>query len=109
MFNTIKCIFSSTSQAKNNLKSPPVKDHWLDRAIQVYNFHCNQLKDEKNWTIKKTADALNRSIGSVSQDILLANWSKTHDKQLRRFGSMKDALKFVHKNQHEHRIREIES
>jgi len=89
------------------MKSPPIKSHWLDRAIQVYNFHVNQLKEESGWTIKKTADALNRSVGSVSQDILLANWSRTHDKQLRRYNSMKDALSFVKAREREFKVREI--
>ena len=89
------------------MKAPPVKSHWLDRAIQVYNFHTSQLKDESNWTLEKTAGALNRSLGSVSQDILLAKWSKTHDKQLRRFSSMKDALSFVQSKQREMRLESI--
>lgn len=86
----------------------PSKDHWLDRAIKVYNFHVFQCKHEKCWTILKTAEALNRSIGSVSQDITLASWSKTHDKQLRRFKSMRMALDYV-KNKEKERLKEIES
>lgn len=74
---------------------PLVKHHWLDRAIEIHKFHIHQIKDEPNWTIEKTAKALNRSIGSVAQDLLLASWSKTHDKQLRRCSSMRDALAFV--------------
>lgn len=85
----------------------PVKHHWLDRAVQVYNFHVHQQKTESKWTISKTADALNRSIGSVSQDILIANWCKTHEKQLRRLKSMRMALDYI-KAKEKERMKEIE-
>jgi hypothetical protein len=90
------------------MKQPPVKEDWLDRAIAVYNFHIQQLKDESKWTIEKTAKALNRSIGSVSQDLLIASWVRTHEKQLRRLNSMREALVFVRSRKHEMRIMEIE-
>lgn len=85
----------------------PVKHHWLDRAIAVYNFHVHQCKSEPKWTIVKTASALNRSVGSVSQDITIASWSKTHDKQLRRFKSMAMALNYI-KNKEKEKMKEIE-
>jgi hypothetical protein len=85
----------------------PIKNHWLDRAIQVYNFHIHQCKAEPKWTIAKTAEALNRSIGSVSQDIALANWAKTHEKQLRRLKSMRMALDYI-KTKEKEKMKEIE-
>jgi hypothetical protein len=86
---------------------PPVKLNWLDRAIQTHNFHVLQMKDEIGWTVAKTATALNRSFGSVAQDLLLASWSKTHEKQLRKFSSMKDALEFVREKQREMKLEEL--
>jgi len=86
------------------MKSLPVKFHFLDRAIEIRRFHIEQCKEESNWTIEKTAKALNRSIGSVSQDLLLASWVKTHEKQLRRCSSMRDALAFVKDKQKEMRF-----
>lgn len=86
------------------MNTAPIKSHWLDRAIQVYKFHCNQCKDEAGWTIEKSAKALNRSVGSVSQDLLLATWSRTHEKQLKRFRSMKDALAFVRSKERDIRL-----
>lgn len=85
----------------------PVKKHWLDCAIEIANFHVRMLKDESGWTIEKTATALNRSTGSVSQYILLASWSVTHEKQLRRYRSMSDALSFVRGRMRENKMREI--
>ena len=89
------------------MKQPPKKQHWLDRAIDVHNFHIGQCKVEPYWVISDTAKSLNRSIGSVSQDITLASWAKTHEKQLRKFSSMKDALAWVKDKHREMRFQEI--
>jgi len=86
------------------MRNGPVKSHFLDRAIEIRRFHVEQCKEESNWTIDKTAKALNRSTGSVSQDLLLASWVKTHEKQLRRCNSMRDALEFVREKQKEMRL-----
>lgn len=83
------------------------KLNWLDKAIQVHKFHILQCKDEPSWTMKATADALNYSIGSVSQYLLLASWVKTHEKQLRRCSSMRDALEFVRDKEREMRLGDI--
>ena len=92
-----------------DLKSPaPVKLGWLDRAIQIYNYHVNLRKTERSWTIEKTAQALQRSIGSVSNDITVATWSITHEKQLRRFHSMRDALEYIKEKKDEMKSREID-
>lgn len=85
----------------------PIKQNWLDRAIEIRRFHIQQLKDEPHWTIEKTAKILNRSIGSVSQDLLLADWYKTHEKQLRRCKSMRDALEFVRERKKEMRLESL--
>jgi len=90
------------------MKAPPVKAHWIQRAVDIHNFHVSQLKAESNWTVDKTAKALNRSIGSVSQDLLLASWLKTHEKQLRRFSSAKDALEFIRNRKKEMNTQELD-
>jgi len=86
------------------MKVPPVKKGWIDIAIEIQYFHITQCKDEPDWTIEKTARNLNRSIGSVSQYLLIANWLKTHEKQIRRFKSINDALEFVRSRQREMRL-----
>lgn len=89
--------------------SPLVKRSWIDRAIQIHNFHVQQLMDESSWTIERTAKALNRSTGSISQDLLIAEWSRSHDKQLRRCGSMKDALAWIRMKQREIKHQPLDS
>lgn len=90
------------------MRNPPVKSNWMETVIQIHQFHIHQLKDESNWTIQKTAKALNRSIGSVSQNLLVADWLKTHEKQLRRFRCMRDALVFVRLKKKEMGLTELE-
>ncbi len=90
------------------MKAPPVKPHWIDRCIDIYNFHVSQIKAESGWTIEKTANALSRSIGSVSQDLTLASWLRTHEKQLRRFKVAKDALAFIRNKKSEMRTQELD-
>lgn len=66
------------------------------------------MKDESNWTIEKTARSLSRSVGSVCQDLLIASWLKTHEKQLRRFRNAKDALEFIRNKKKEMRTQELD-
>lgn len=83
------------------------KLNWFDRAIEVYRFHVAQCKEEPKWTIQRTADALNRSIGSISEDLLIASWSRTHEKQLKRCSSMRDALAFIRDKEREMRLGDL--
>lgn len=89
-------------------KAPLAKLNWLDRAVQVYNYHVDLCKTEKRWTIEKTAHSLNRSVGSVSQDITVASWTRTHEKQLRRFNCMRDAIEYIREKKAEMRSQEID-
>lgn len=90
------------------MRQPPVKQTWIQRAVEIHHFHVQQLRDDTSWTIEKTAHALNRSIGSVSQDLLIARWLKTHEKQLKRCSSMRDALAWVRVKSREMQLEELE-
>lgn len=68
---------------------------WLSRSIITYNFHASQLKEKPKWTIRDTAKALKRSLGSVSEDMQLASWAKSHRPQMERFETAKEALEFI--------------
>ena len=90
------------------MKAPPVKQSWISKCIDIHNFHVAQIKSEPNWTVEKTAKALCRSVGSVSQDLLLASWLKTHEKQLKRYKNAKDALEFVRGKKKEMKTQELD-
>ncbi len=85
----------------------PIKLNWFDRAIQVAKFHIAQCKDDSTWTVRKTSIALNRSVGSISQDLLIASWSKTHEKKLKNFNSMNDALQYIRAHEREMRLGDL--
>ena len=90
------------------MKSPPVKQNWVDICVNIHNFHVSQVRDENGWTIEKTAKALQRSVGSVSQCLLLASWLKTHERQLRKFRNAKDALEFIRDKKREMKTQELD-
>lgn len=52
---------------------PPAKLSFIDLAIEIHRFHVQQIKDEPSWTLVKTAKCLDRSIGSVSQFLMIAS------------------------------------
>lgn len=78
-----------------------VKQTWLDRAVEIHKFHIQQCRDNPNWTLEKTAKSLSRSIGSVSMDLKIASWTKTHEKQLKRCNSLRDALSWIKSKERE--------
>lgn len=82
----------------------PIKKGWIARVREIQSFHIEQLKENPDWTIQDTAFALQRSIGSVSQDLTLASFLKTHENQLSRFRHMKDALLYVRRLKNEMRL-----
>lgn len=90
------------------MKSPPVKQTWVSRCVDIHNFHVSQVKAVPGWTVEETAKSLCRSVGSVSQDLLLASWLRTHEKQLKRFRNAKDALEFVRARKREMKTQELE-
>jgi len=72
---------------------------WISRAVETYNYHANKLKDNRNWGLRDTARSLRRSLGSISEDVMLASWVKTHKIQMEKFKYAKDALVYVRERQ----------
>ena len=74
---------------------------WLERAKETFKFHRAKLTSNDEWTIAQTARSLRRSLGSVSEHLLIARWCKTHEKQLEKFEFQYQALKFIREKQRE--------
>jgi hypothetical protein len=72
---------------------------WIDRVQDTYKYHADKLKLDKAWRIQDTAEMLDRSIGSVSQDLILAGWMKHSNPEeaqmVKRFKHAKDALTYI--------------
>lgn len=84
------------------------KYDWLQRAKETYNFHIRNKADNEDWTLKDTAKRLRRSIGSISEDLLIASWYKSNRKQLEKFEYCYEALAFIRKKEKEQEYEELE-
>jgi len=72
---------------------------WIERAKTTFNFHRSKLTSHDKWTLAHTAKALRRSQGSICEDLLLARWLRTHERQLKGFRYAYEALEYVRKEQ----------
>lgn len=45
---------------------------WKENAGTIELYHVGKLLEEPHWNVRKTAEALNRSIGSISEDLRLS-------------------------------------
>jgi len=76
------------------LRPNPTKQTWIDLAISIRNYHVSKLKSDIAWRVEDTARELHRSIGAVSQYLLIASFLKTHENQIKRLETMKEAVSF---------------
>lgn len=80
---------------------------WLERAKATYKFHRSRLISNDKWTIAMTAKDLRRGIGPVSEDLLIARWCKTHEKQLEKFKYAYEAIGYIKEKQDEQDLAEL--
>ena len=73
----------------------PVKQSWLDKAKATRKFHIAKKREDKTWTVGKTAKELKRSIGSISEDLLIADWSRSHGEKIESFDYAYEALEYI--------------
>jgi hypothetical protein len=82
---------------------------WIERAKETYKFHRSRLiSQDGDWNITKTSKALKRSLGSICEDLLIATWCKTDEKQIEKFEYAYEALEFIRKKQKEIDLAEID-
>lgn len=77
---------------------------WQERVLATEKYHKQKLRDNNKHTIRDTAKLLRRSFGSISEDLLLASWIKTHPKTAE-FKTMIQALVYVREKKNEMRMR----
>lgn len=80
---------------------------WLEKAKETYKYHRIKLLSTDDWTVTKTAKSLRRSIGSISEDLLIARWCKTHEKQIEAFSYAYEALAFIREKQLQQDVAEL--
>jgi hypothetical protein len=82
---------------------------WIERARETYKYHRAKCILEPGWNLTKTAQALRRGLGPVSEDIKIASWLKTHGNQIEQFNYAYEALEFIRKKQKEIDLADLDS
>lgn len=77
---------------------------WQDRVRGTAIFHKNCLRDNHKHTIRDTAELLDRSIGSITEDLLLSSWMETHS-AVEEFSTMYEALEYIREKKLQMKIR----
>jgi hypothetical protein len=86
------------------MMTDPSRLKWQDKVKAVLKFHTEQVHQDKRWTVRLTAKALNRSYGGVSQDLNLAYFIRGHP-QLESIKNYVDAIAWMKEKKHQIKIR----
>ena len=79
------------------------KPSWQERVRLVEEYHQEHLRNNASWRIEDTAESLNRSLGGICEDLLLASWLRTHPK-IERFKRIYEALEFIREKKKEMKL-----
>lgn len=88
--------------------SEPQQPKFLLKAKETFKIHRSKILSEDKWNTTDTARFLRRSIGGVSEDLMIARWCRTHENSLEKFKYAYEALEFIREKQAEQEKREIE-
>jgi hypothetical protein len=80
---------------------------FLKKAKDTHKIHVANCRNNDNWTLLQTAKALNRSIGSVSQDLMVVRWWRIHPNRIERFTSIKDCLEWIRDREKDIELEEL--
>lgn len=81
---------------------------WLKKAKETFSFHRHKILDNDHHTVAMTAHLLRRSLGSVCEDLLIARWCRTHEKELEQYEYTYQALEFIREKKKEAESGELE-
>lgn len=73
---------------------PKSKPTWLERATTTAKYHVAKCSENPKWTLADTSHAMGRSFGSISQDLLIASWLKTHP-DIAKIKNYNDVIEFI--------------
>jgi len=79
---------------------PDPKPEWLDKVKKTYYHHQAAVAKNPKHTLAMTAKELNKAIGPVSEELMVAQWLKTHEAQLFKFDYIKEALEWIRSQKH---------
>jgi hypothetical protein len=81
---------------------------WLERAKETHKYHSRKKKENKKWRLQDTAKELNRSLGSICEDILISKWYKTHPHLIEKCSYAKDALEVIREKEADLAVDDVE-
>lgn len=55
-----------------------IKKTWQETCVEIHAFHIYNVKLTRGWSVRNTAKALNRSNGSISEYLQLAEYLRAH-------------------------------
>jgi len=83
-----------------------VKKTWQERSQETAEYHKRRVREKhpEYHSIRDTADELRRSVGSITEDLILDSWMKTHPK-VEEMPFAYQALEFIRDKKRELRLR----
>jgi hypothetical protein len=81
---------------------------WLVRVRMTSRYHSNKMKADNGHRLTDTAKELKMSIGSVSQDLMVARWLRTHSNEIEKCKYLGEALEFIRKKKRSSLIEEFD-
>lgn len=74
---------------KNEEREKP----WVKRVKALALYHTSQLRADETWRLEDTAKEMNRSVGRISEDLMLVRYMKTHPR-VELFENIRDAVDY---------------
>lgn len=68
---------------------------FIEKANQIAKYHKDKRKENPKWTLTDSSKELKISIGAVCEELLIAQWLRTHWDDMNKLDSRRDALKFI--------------
>ena len=80
---------------------------FLEKAKETYAFHRSKLLSNDKWSTTQTAKCLRRSIGSISEDLLIARASRDFEVELSKMKYAYEALEWIREKAKEREREEV--
>ena len=80
-----------------------IKLTWQERVKEVYKYHSSRCRENPKHTTTDTSKELNRSNGRICEDLMLANWIRTHPR-VEKFKNPSQALDYIRTKKREMKL-----
>lgn len=81
---------------------------WIEKAKETYRYHRSKLLADQSWNTVKTAKSLKRSIGSISEDLMVARFCKDGENQIIKFKNRYEGIDYIRESLKKEETMEIE-